>query len=178
MIAAIENIIRQWIDTIQQKLPLVGIGGFAFSILWNLFICFFGYRFYRACMTILGFLFGTALSYGLLSAYTQLQDPIRLILSLAGGAVIAAAAYLLYRISVFILVLLCLFFVSMTLLGQTGINSTTVMIISLAVGIVFAILSVKYMKPILIVATALAGGQGTVKTLCDIIGMNNSIAMI
>ncbi len=177
MIATIENTIRNWLLQIQERLASIGIGGFALTTLWNLFICFFGYRFYRVCITIFGFLFGTAVSYGLLSSYTQVQDPLKLIIAVAIGAVIAALAYVLYKLGVFVMVLVCLFFASVMLLSETGMDSTTMLILSLAIGVVFAILSVKYMKPILILSTGLAGGQGTVKVICDMIGMNNSIAL-
>lgn len=178
MITTIETTFTGWLTDAKNRLASVGIGGFAFNTIWNLFLCFFGYRFYRFAITACGFLLGGVGSYALLGAYTQIEDPVKLIVAIVIGAAVAVIAYVLYKVGVFLLVGVSVFFTLFAVLGETSINDTTLVIVALIFGLACAILSVKFMKPLIIVSTGLAGGQGTVQAVCGILGVTSSTALM
>jgi len=169
--------INQWFSEVGSRLAGMGTAGIILGAVWNLFVCFFGYRFYRVVITICGFLVGAVASYFLLGSYTSIDKNVLLILSLVIGVVVALLAYVLYRIGIFLLVAAAMFFTLSGLLGSTLKDQSMVLIICVAAALILAILSVKFMKPIMILSSGLAGGLGTVKIVGSVLGLSNPTAL-
>ena len=173
----IKNGISSWISEVESRLAGMGTAGVILGAVWNLFVCFFGYRFYRVVITICGFLFGALVSYFLIGKYAAIDQTVLLILALAIGVVVALIAYVLYRAGIFLLVAAAMFFILSGLMSVTAANQNMVFLISGIIALVCAILSVKFMKQIMIFSSGLAGGFGTVKIIGTVLGLSSQMAL-
>lgn len=119
--------------------------------------CFFGYRCIRFIAAVLGLLAGAAIGR-MIVQMTNLEYPITMVVIFVAAAVCALLGMLIYRFGLFLSVFLGIWGIAYSIIAQyTSLDKVFAVIISLVIGVVFAVLSVIYLRPVTIVLTALAG---------------------
>jgi hypothetical protein len=89
---------------------------------------------------------------------TNLEYPITMVVIFVAAAVCALLGMLIYRFGLFLSVFLGIWGIAYSIIAQyTSLDKVFAVIISLVIGVVFAVLSVIYLRPVTIVLTALAG---------------------
>ena len=155
------NLLNQLAEFLQMTTPeaqgiqaAIIIGAAVLGLVY----CFFGYRSIRLITAIVGFMIG--LVAGIIVAVNlELTQPLDIVVPLAIGVVLALLNFFLYKLGMFVAV----FFVTMSvttslLLAYVSLEENVSLIIGLAAGLVFAILAVIFVKPVVIIMTALMGG--------------------
>lgn len=129
-------------------------------IIWNLLICFLGYKLFRIQLIVMGFFFGSAIGWPL---GALMGGPmIGRLLGLVLGVLTAWLAYKVYLAGVFLCV--CLSSTSIfTLLFSfiSGSFHSATVLVSLLLGIVLGVVCVLYNQAIIIFYTAITGGMST-----------------
>lgn len=129
-------------------------------IIWNLLICFLGYKLFRIQLIVMGFFFGSVIGWPL--GALMGGPTIGRLLGLILGVLAAWLAYKVYLAGVFICV--CLSSTSIfTLLFSfiSGNFHSATVLISLLLGIVLGVVCVIYNQTIIILYTAITGGMST-----------------
>lgn len=136
---------------ISQK---VTIGLSVIGLILALSGCFFGYRMLKFWISFSGFIVGASVGYILTNHLTE-NATYALVGMIAGALLLAVLAYKIYLMGVFFLCGAGGYFLAMSALPLKG---TTLTAVSIALGIVIAILAVTYMRPAIITITGLGNG--------------------
>ena len=126
------------------------------TIAFGLLSCFLGYKLIRMWMAFIGFVMGMSLGY-ILSINHVSNVAMAILIGFVAGVLIGFIAYKIYKLGVFIIA----FVASLAFVGQllTYFNEPNwlwvVLTIILALGV--AIISLKFVKPVVIISTALNG---------------------
>lgn len=134
-----------------QKYGMVFLG---LSILLSLLNCFFGYKLLRLWTTLLGFLLGGMGAYLAASAF-GFEMMWSVLIGFVGATVVGAVSFSIYRFGVFLFTFIMGLGMGLQLFQQ---NETAAWISGALLGIGFAILSVSYIRQIVIVSSSLSGG--------------------
>ena len=134
-----------------QKYGMVFLG---LSILLSLLNCFFGYKLLRLWTTLLGFLIGAVGAYLAASAF-GFEMTWAVLIGFVGGTVVGALSFSIYRFGVFLFTFIMGLGMGLQLFQQ---NEIAAWISGVLLGIGFAILSVSYIRQIVIVSSSLSGG--------------------
>ncbi len=130
------------------------LGG-AFSIVIGLLSCFFGYRFFRIVLALLGFVVGFGIGTALIASD---QVVLEVIVGLIGGLIGAIIFYFLYVIGIIIAGAMLGGVVAQTLLLSLGVNDNTILLIGLVVGLIIgAFVAFVLNKWMIVVSTAFNG---------------------
>ena len=128
------------------------------TLLMGIVYCFFGYRALRVICTIIGFCVGLVVGVAVASA-VKVSSPWDIVIVVACAVVVAVLGFLLYRVGVFLEVMLGAWSIIYTVLTQNvKLETTYIVIISLVAAFALAILAAIYLRPVIIVVTALSGG--------------------
>ena len=150
------------------------------SLVLALMQCYFGYRFLRFWIGVLGFLIGSALGFSVSLRFFEIRTWYPWAIGLAGGILLALLSYKLYLIGVFIFsgciaaaavyAVLELPAVSEWLAGLHGelLHKIIVAVLCAAALVLFGTLSVRFSKPIIIVVTSLSGALLASRTLLEL----------
>lgn len=131
-------------------------------------ICFFGLKLIKLLGALVGFLLGASLGAvgGLLAG---LNGAVLVGVILGAGIVLGVLSWFLYGVGVFLLV----FFETLGLgIALFGTEAPLTVIISAVVGLVLAVLAVKYIEPLVIVVTGLSGGFSAGMNVVDLTGVS------
>ena len=144
------------------------------TIVIGLLIGFFGLKLVRVWAAFVGFLLGTAAGSGIVHV-AGLSGMISMGVLLGTAVLFAILTCIFYKIGIF-------FFVIFTVMGLcafiTRTTSLPVLGISMVLGIVAAIISVKLFDPMVIIVTSISGGVAVGDSIVQMTGMNNSIAAV
>ncbi len=128
------------------------------SVVLGLIYCFFGYKAVRVLSTIIGACIGILVAEIVVGA-ANLQAPFTILLPIVGAVIFGFLGFFLYRVGVFVVIILAAFSITGLLLGAyTKLDQTVILIVSLVVGVILAVLGVVYLRPVVIIATGLCGG--------------------
>lgn len=144
------------------------------TIVIGLLIGFFGLKLARVWAAFVGFLLGTAAGGGIVHV-TGLSGMISVGVLLGTAVLFAILACIFYKIGIFFFVI---FVVTGLSVFITQTTSLPVLGISLVLGVVAAIISVKLFDPIVIIVTSISGGVAIGDSIVQMTRMNNSIAMV
>lgn len=123
--------------------------------------CFFGYKIIRSWISIIGFLIGAVLGYGIV--YLIVGEMLYSFLSgIVGGILFAILAYKVYLFGVFAIASLSTYYLCVTYLTM---DSKYLSLVSIVIAIVVAVLAVKYMRPAITILTAFTGALTAMETL-------------
>ena len=151
----------------RTDLPLPDLTGFAWFptasviaiAILGLVYCFFGYKASRFIATIIGILIGLYVGFVVVQT-AQLAEPLDLVVPIAAGVVFGILGFFLLRIGIFFSVLLAVFGIVISLMTEyTKLDETVVTIVAIVLAVIFAVLSVVYLRPMVIISTALSGGR-------------------
>ena len=120
--------------------------------------CFFGYKCIRFIAAVIGLIAGAAAGR-IIVQNMNLTHPVSTAVIIGAAVVCALLGALLYRFGIFLIVFLGIWGIAYTVITDyTSLDKVFAVIISLAIGVVFAILAAIYARPVVIVMTALEGG--------------------
>lgn len=130
--------------------------GSVIALIFALIGCFFGYKLSRLFMSITGFIAGAILGQMVASQFLHVEGFASVLCIILGGAIIAALAFWIYRIGIFILCFTLAFSAAGTLFSFEGDIQFFVNIIA---GLIVGVLAVKYMRPVIILTSAIVCGS-------------------
>lgn len=116
--------------------------------------CFLGYRLRKFWMALLGFLIGAFAGFAIASVFTN-TGWILLAATLGSGIVLAFLAFRLYLFGVF---LYTVFVGYGFVVGLIGHDRWWSLMLCVAAALVIGILAVKFVRPVIILTTAVSGG--------------------
>lgn len=143
------------------------MGAVFFAAFMALVFCLFGYRRIRIISAVVGFVAGAIGGY-FLAYFLKLVYPIDV--AVIAGCALAAAllSFFIYRFGIFIAVFGAVWAAIWALLTKyTGIEGIFTVLIGLVAAIIIAILSAVYLRPMIIPATAVAGGLLFASIICE-----------
>lgn len=139
----------------------------AAAVVVGLLVCFFGLKLIKVLGALIGFLLGASLGAigGLMAGLTGLA---LVGVILGAGIVLGILSWFLYRIGIFLLV-----FVETMGLGIIlgGTETPAVAVAAAVVGLILAILAVRFIEPVVIIVTGLAGGFSAGMNVIDLTGI-------
>jgi hypothetical protein len=131
--------------------------------------CFFGYKAMKVFATIAGFAVGAEIGT-VISEMLSLKGTAAVIIPLLAGFGCALVGFILYKFGVFIAVLGTGIYVAQEILSKdvkNDFDQSTIMIISVVIGLALAILTMIFFRVMLIISSALTGGMGFATVLLD-----------
>ena len=134
------------------------------SLITGLLQCFFGYKFLRFWITLIGFLIGFAAGLGIASANIDIKY-VPLIIGIAAGILLGFLSFKIYLVGVFLFIGTIAAVATGSLLKYASLPAVAAIIICIAVFILCGILAVKFQRPMVIVITALSGASASAKAL-------------
>lgn len=139
----------------------------AAAVVVGLLVCFFGLKLIKLLGALIGFLLGASLGAigGLMAGLTGLA---LVGVILGAGIVLGILSWFLYRIGIFLLV-----FVETMGLGIIlgGTETPAVVVVAAVVGLILAILAVRFVEPVVIIVTGLVGGFSAGMNVIDLTGI-------
>lgn len=141
--------------------------GASVTLIIALLACFFGYKFAKAFMSLTGFLAGVIIGLTISWQILKLGTPLILLSTLFGGIILSVFAFRVYTAGIFILCFILAFIAAAALLPFAG---DIQFFLSTLTGFVIGSLSVKYIRPVIILLSAVVGGStaaGLITSLCE-----------
>lgn len=143
-----------FLSMLAEELGNVQISTAGVTLVIGVLNCFLGYRLLKAWVGLTGFTAGALLAYSLVSRYTG-NALVQIGAIVAGGLLLGLLAFHIYRFGVF---LLC------TTIGTTAVSvllqpkDSLRFMICLGIGVLIGLLGMAFVKPMVILNTALGGG--------------------
>jgi|GEM_PF-5971809 len=151
-------------------------GTSALSGLFNLFLCFFGYRYHRFLIAVAGFIVGAEASYRMLVGVTM-DSAAKMLIYIIAGLVCSLIAYSFYRLGVVVLVFAATYNIVLPLITNY-VGTTYSMYIAIVAGLLVGFIALRLMRPVIIIATGLSGGLNAVSAFAAIFGYTNSTVLL
>lgn len=130
--------------------------------------CFFGYRLVRIWMALAGFVIGAVLGGWLVFHFTGIAL-FALISALILGILLAALAGKIYLVGVFIFCGGVSYFALCSLFGTSGGLFALYLVIAAVIGVI----AVNFVRPAIVISTAIAGGLEGVELIFILCGVVN-----
>jgi hypothetical protein len=165
----IYNKFTEEFDIAKSELGLKGTS--VIAGLFNLFLCFFGYRYHRFLIALAGFMVGADAAYKTVSGVTM-DNAMKILIILIAGLVCSLIAYSFYKLGIVVLVFAATYTFVMQLIG-TNVAEPYNMYIAIVAGLLVGFVALRMIRPIVIVMTGLAGGTTAVTTFATLIGYSN-----
>jgi len=137
---------------------------------------FLGYRLTKLWAAVIGFLAGTAIGNWIVTKFLN-NTLMQVLVEVIVGLLIGMLAFQIYLFGVFILCGGFGFLLSMLLLAQYVPDQNKLLLISAAAFVVLGVLSVIFIKPVIIIATGIHGGILGGITLAKLLGIGGSTAL-
>lgn len=135
------------------------------SIALALFYCFFGYKLLRLHISFIMFFIGAAIGY-VIGVALGLDRMFVLALIFVLALLLALLGFFLYKVGLFVMMALLMWSASYGFVKDIF-PATYVLIICIVVSLLFAILACFFVRPVVIILTALAGGLIASNNLID-----------
>lgn len=141
------------------------------AIVIGLIIGLFGLKLVRVWAAFMGFLLGVAAGGGI-ARVAGLNDMASVGAMLGGAVLLAVLACIFYKVGIFFYMIfvvagLCLFILQANSLLFVG--------ISLAIGLIVAIITVKVFDPLVIIVTSISGGFMAGNALVSMVGLSDNL---
>lgn len=147
--------VLDWQNTVPQEYQIAIILAAA---LFSIVYCFYGYKLMRCLNAIAGFAVGAVAGY-IVAAILELDDMLMMVVPLAAGLAVGLLMFFLFKVGMFITVMMGGFALIVGLLTQyTTLAENVRTLIALGGGLVLAVLCVVFLRPVTIIITALDGG--------------------
>jgi len=151
-------------------------GTSALTGLFNLFLCFFGYRYHRFLIAVAGFIVGAEASYRMLVSVTM-DSAAKMLIYIIAGLVCSLLAYSFYRLGVVVLVFVATYKIVLPLITNY-VASPYSMYIAIVAGLLIGFIALRLMRPVIIIATGLSGGITAVSAFGTMFGFTNSTVLL
>ena len=144
----------------------VKLAGAVVTLVLALLACFLGYKLARLFMSITGFTAGAVIGYLIASRVLKVGTGLTVLIVLAGGILLSLFSYRIYMAGIFILCFFLAFIAAAALLPFTG---DLQFFLSTLIGFIVGFLSMKFIRPVIILLSAIVGGSiagGLITTVC------------
>ena len=158
-------------DTVNQVLSENMMIALIVTTVVGILLSLFGLKLLRLWGTILGFLVGAGIGFGV-SEMLGLEPMIVAGATIVVGIVLAFLAGFFYRIGVFLFGLMAGTYIAILLIDP---QDWIYFIICIVVGLVVALAALKFMEPLMIVVTSVIGGVIAGDAIVTLLGLNNHI---
>ena len=147
--------ILDWKNTVPQEYQIaIVLAAAIFAIVY----CFYGYKLMRCLNFIAGFVVGAAAGY-IVAVVLELDSLLLTVVPLVAGLAVGLLMYFLFRVGMFITVMMAGFLLVAGLLQQyTTLADNVRILIALGGGLVMAVFCVIFLRPVTIIITSLSGG--------------------
>ncbi len=144
----------EFLSMVTEEIGKLQVSTAGVTLVIGILNCFLGYRLLKAWISLAGFYMGVVLFYTLASYYTR-NSLIQICAILVGGLFFGLVSFHIYRLGVF---LLCMDIgtVICSILLQP--KSSLAFMGCLGIGILVGLLGIAFVKPMVIINTALGGG--------------------
>lgn len=160
------------VDTLQSAMAGASQVLLAFSVVFALLNCFFGYKLIKVWAAVAGFLLGFVLGFVVALYFLENVGACALI-GVVAGILFALAAFFVYRVGIF---LFC-FFQALSLC-LSFIPNWPGVVVGIIVGIALGVLAMKFLREVLIASSALGGGINASTGLFSLFGyLGNPLLM-
>ncbi|MDO4978343.1 MAG: DUF4203 domain-containing protein [Eubacteriales bacterium] len=127
--------------------------------------CLFGYKLSRLFMTISGFIAGIFLGFLVGINFFDKSNGTIILSCLIGGIIIAIFSYTIYRAGIFFLCFLLGFVAAANYVQLTG---NIAFFVAVLCGLILGVLALRFVRPIIIVATAFVCGTSTAEAILSL----------
>ena len=165
------------LDVLNDFMTKFGQVAVVFSVAFALLQCFLGYRLLKVWVTVIGFLVGFALGFGISSVLIKGEAYLPAVIGLVAGILLGLIAFKLYLAGVFVF---C-GFIAFAAVRTIPLPDEQVWNIVLMVLAVAGILAVKFSRPCIIAITAVSGAFNAVhslKTPIPVLGSNYALGLV
>ncbi len=153
------NQLNNWVTSPAADSPIVRYVGIVLLTLFGIIYCLYGFKLVRVISTMIGAGIGCLVGYEIAS-FTKLEFPVNAIVIAVAAIIFGLLGFFLLKLGIFLSVFVGMFSVVLSLLTEyMNFDKVVVAIIALVAGLVFAILSVVYHRPLIIISTAVIGGM-------------------
>ena len=150
------------LDVLNDFMTKFGQVAVVFSVAFALLQCFLGYRLLKVWVTVIGFLVGFALGFGISSVLIKGEAYLPAVIGLVAGFIAFAA-------------------VRTIPLPDEQVWNIVLMVLAVAAFVVAGILAVKFSRPCIIAITAVSGAFNAVhslKTPIPVLGSNYALGLV
>jgi hypothetical protein len=154
--------ISTFLSELDTSVKLIGV---VLSLIIALLGCFFGYKFSKLFMSLTGLIFGGILGGILAITVLDLSGAAIAACVLGGAVLFAILAYWIYRAGIFILCFVLSFMAAASLLPFTG---DIQFFLSTVTGFVVGSLAIKYIRPVIILTSAIVCGSSAAGLLVTV----------
>ncbi len=151
------TILDQFLNLLNQQSAAESYPLFIASLLVSLLVCFVGYRLTKFFVALIGFGVGAAIGTAVSNQFFD-SEVITLLIAVIAGFFVAMLAVYIYGMGVFLLAFFCGAATAGSIVVRFVSDQMVVYILMGAIGLLVAVLSVIFLKPFLIVLTAVEGG--------------------
>lgn len=139
--------------------------------------CFLGYRLLKFFMACIGFIVGLGLGYNLSIEYVS-NVGVALLIGFVLGVIIALVIFKIYKLGVFLMAFTATFGFFGQIIGRYNEPGWVWLVATLVVAFIVAIIAMKFVKPVIIIATALNGATLTMMGAFKLTNMDAELMMI
>lgn len=158
-------------DTVNQVVNENMMIALIITTVVGILLSMFGLKLLRLWGTILGFLVGAGVGFGV-TEMLGLEPMIVVGATIGGGIVLAFLSGFFYKFGIFLLAFLSGIYIAILLLNP---QDWIFFIICIVIGLVIALLALKFMEPIMIVVTSIIGGVIAGDAIATLAGLDNHI---
>ena len=157
-----ENLMHQLQEYFYNQFPIIEQNNLIViitALVIALLYVFFGYKLLRVYISLLGFLIGVALGVVICAVFDLSNTTAVIVIICVCAVALAALGFWLYKAGLFVMILLSLFPIILSIVSEfTTIEPVFMWIGSILFALVLAILAMFFVRPVVIIVTAVSGG--------------------
>ena len=157
-----ENLMHQLQEYFYNQFPIIeqnNLIDIITALVIALLYVFFGYKLLRVYISLLGFLIGFALGIVICAVFDLSNTTAVIVIICVCAVALAALGFWLYKAGLFVMILLSLFPIILSIVSEfTTIQPVFMWIGSILFALVLAILAIFFVRPVVIIVTAVSGG--------------------
>lgn len=157
-----ENLMHQLQEYFYNQFPIIEQNNLIViitALVIALLYVFFGYKLLRVYISLLGFLIGFALGIVICAVFDLSNTTAVIVIICVCAVALAALGFWLYKAGLFVMILVSLFPIILSIVSEfTTIQPVFMWIGSILFALVLAILAIFFVRPVVIIVTAVSGG--------------------
>lgn len=157
-----ENLMHQLQEYFYNQFPIIEQNNLIViitALVIALLYVFFGYKLLRVYISLLGFLIGFALGIVICAVFDLSNTTAIIVIICVCAVALAALGFWLYKAGLFVMILVSLFPIILSIVSEfTTIQPVFMWIGSILFALVLAILAIFFVRPVVIIVTAVSGG--------------------
>ena len=157
-----ENLMHQLQEYFYNQFPIIEQNNLIViitALVIALLYVFFGYKLLRVYISLLGFLIGFALGIVICAVFDLSNTTAVIVIICVCAVALAALGFWLYKAGLFVMILVSLFPIILSIVSEfTTIQPVFMWVGSILFALVLAILAMFFVRPVVIIVTAVSGG--------------------